>query len=373
LSSEKVSVELSRVNGDAAADHLTAASHPGRNRSMHHARRAAFTVIKIAIAVAILGYLVSQAQDAFGKLSERSIDWWFLSAALALSLVTALLNFVRWHVLIRALDIDVPLSESLRLGALGFALNFVSPGSIGGDFFKAVFLAHGQPGKRTEAVASVVADRVLGLLTMLGLASVGILAIGLADAGPSDLRVLCRSILIATAIIWLGFAVLMVVRGLSGERIRERLHSLPAVGRTIARLLGAVAMYRTRAVTLIVAFALSIAMALSSVTTFYLIARGLPMNEPSWSEHLVIVPVAGLVGAIPLTPNGLGTTEYAIEELYKTMPGGVDVVNGDGTLVGLGRRVTDLVVAVFGVGFYLSHRREVDEVLAEAEEEADEE
>ena len=79
---------------------------------------------------------------------------------------------------------------------------------------------------------------------------------------------------------------------------------------------------------------------------------------------------AGLVGAVPLTPNGLGTTELAIEELYKRMPG-VQVSPGDGTLVGIGRRVTDIAVALIGLGFYLSHRREVSEVFAEAEEVAD--
>jgi glycosyltransferase 2 family protein len=119
------------------------------------------------------------------------------------------------------------------------------------------------------------------------------------------------------------------------------------------------------------AFSASLVMALCFVTTFYCVARGLPIQAPSWSEHLVIVPVAGLVGAIPLTPSGLGTTEYAVEELYKTMPDGTEVVTGDGTLVGLGRRAADIVVALVGLAFYWSHRREVNEVFAEAEAAAD--
>ena len=122
---------------------------------------------------------------------------------------------------------------------------------------------------------------------------------------------------------------------------------------------------------LLAAFAVSTLMALCFITTFYLVARGLPIHAPPWSEHMVIVPVAGLVGAIPLTPSGLGTTEFAVEELYKAMPGGAEFVVGDGTLVALGRRVTDIAVALVGLGFYLSHRREVEEVFAEAEEAAD--
>ena len=60
-------------------------------------------------------------------------------------------------------------------GALGFALNFVSLGTVGGDLFKAVLLAKVSPGRRTEAVVTVMADRILGLLMMMLLASTAIL------------------------------------------------------------------------------------------------------------------------------------------------------------------------------------------------------
>jgi uncharacterized membrane protein YbhN (UPF0104 family) len=111
-------------------------------------------------------------------------------------------------------------------------------------------------------------------------------------------------------------------------------------------------------------------MALCYVTSYWLVAQGLPIRAPSWQQHLLIVPTAGIVGAIPLTPSGLGTTELAIEELYKRMPG-VQVVPGDGTLVGIGRRATDIAVALIGLAFYLSNRSEVREVYAEAEQVAD--
>lgn len=339
---------------------------------MHaHTRRTVLTTIKIALAVGILAFLVIQARGAFAQLSEKTIEWRFLAAALVCSMVTATLGFVRWHILIRALGIGAKLFDTLRLGALGFALNFVSPGSIGGDFFKAVFLAHGQPGMRTEAVATVLADRILGLLTMLVIASIGILTTGLLHAPSPTLHALCEAILLTTVVGWTGFILLMFVGVLSGPWMCERMERLPIVGKTAARLLGTVHIFRNRKKMLACAFGVSTIMALCFVTVFYFVARGLPINEPPWAEHLVIVPVAGLVGAIPLTPSGLGTTEFAVEELYKAMPGGDLIQKGDGTLVGLGRRLTDIAVALVGLGFYLSHRREVQEVFAEAEQEAD--
>jgi glycosyltransferase 2 family protein len=254
---------------------------------------------------------------------------------------------------------------------LGLALNFVSPGSIGGDFFKAVFLAHGQPGRRTEAVATVIADRMLGLLTMLMWASIGILATGLVTVSSTPVRVLSRTILITALVCWSVAALLLLVPMLSGTTITGWCEKLPLVGKTAARLLGTVRVYRTQRRMLLAAFGISAVMALFFVTSFYMVARGLPVHEPTWAEHLVIVPTAGLVGAIPITPSGLGTMELAVEELYKTMPGGDDDRTGDGTLVALGRRTTELAVALVGLVFYFTHRRQMREVYAEAEEAAE--
>jgi glycosyltransferase 2 family protein len=339
---------------------------------MHsNVRRTAISIAKIALALAILTYLIIQARDGFARLSERTFAWPFLAAALLFSLLTATFSFTRWHILIRAVGISAQIMDTLRLGALGFALNFVSPGSVGGDLFKAVFLAHRHPGQRPEAVATVLADRALGLLVMLSVASCGILVTNLLNTDSTWLHALAQSILTVTGVGWLTFGLLMFVSALSGKWMTEQAASIPMVGTMFARLLNTVQIYRGKKGMLAAAFAVSALMALSSITTFYLISRGLGIPGPPWSEHVVIVPVAGVAGALPLTPSGLGTMEFAVEELYRAVPGGANVVKGDGTLVALGRRVTDIAVALIGLGFYFAHRREVRQVFAEAEVVAD--
>lgn len=339
---------------------------------MHsHLRRTIVTLVKLLLGAAILVYLVFKGRDAFSELSAKTIDWPMMVGALVFTLLMAGLSYVRWHILIRALGIEARLVDTLRLGALGFALNFVSPGSIGGDFFKAIFLAHGHPSRRPEAIATVVADRVMGLLTMLLLASIGILAAGLLSTSSPKLKTLCEIILLFTALLWGGCILLLLFGALTGPWVRSKVEMLPLAGKTVSRLLAVVQVYRTRKGMLTAAFAVSFVMALCYVTSYYLVARGLPIEPPSWAEHLVIIPMSGLVGAIPLTPSGLGTTEAAIEALYKAMPGGSHILSGQGTLVGVGRRVTDIAVALIGLAFYLTNRREVSEVFAEAEQVAE--
>jgi hypothetical protein len=50
------------------------------------------------------------------------------------------------------------------------------------------------------------------------------------------------------------------------------------------------------------------------------------------------------------------------------MPGGERIASGVGTMVTLAHRVTEMAVALFGLAYYLSHRKEVSEIYAEAEE-----
>lgn len=333
-----------------------------------HLMRTVFTLVKIVLGLAILAYLLYSGRASFAQLSKQTIQWPMLAAALVFSMATALLSFVRWHILLVALGINVRLGETLRLGALGFALNFVSPGSIGGDFFKAIFLAHGKPKQRTEAIASIVADRVMGLVTMLVVASGGILALGLLKSSSGSLRLLCQLMLLLTFVGLAGCFILLAVRSLTSGWIRTRAESIPVVGHTIGRLMGTVQVYRGQPGVIAISSLISLAMVLCYTTSYYLVARGLPMHEPTWEEHLVIVPVAGLAGSLPITPNGLGTTEFAIDSLYQAMPGGQDIKTGDGTMVSLGRRLTDIAVAMVGMVFYMLHRREVQEAYAEAEE-----
>src|SRR5689334_10075078 len=213
---------------------------------MHsHIRRTLLTAVKILLGGAILAWLVFNGWDAFEKLSAKTIDWPMLGAALICTLVMAGLSYVRWHILIRAVGIDARLIDSLRLGALGFALNFVAPGSVGGDFFKAIFLAHGHPGRRPEAVATVVVDRVMGLLTMLLLASIGILMSGLLQSPSHGLRVVCHTILLVSALCWIGTFLFVAIPVLTGPLIRSWVEKIPKAGHPVARMLKTVEVYRS--------------------------------------------------------------------------------------------------------------------------------
>jgi glycosyltransferase 2 family protein len=333
-----------------------------------HTRRTLVVVAKLALAAAILGYLAYQVHrnQGFSRLVNEPKEWRILAAGLLCTFLAVALSFVRWHVLVNALGLRFPLVDAMRLGALGFALNFVSLGSIGGDLFKAIFLAKEYPGRRTEAVATVLADRIVGLLMMMVLASTAILISDWRDA-PPEIALLCHTILLATVVAFAGVAFLLFVPLLTDERIRGWAAKLPLVGETASRLIGAVEAYRDQKARLFLAAAIGLVVDTLFVTSFYLVARGLPVQAQTFAQHLMIVPVDNMAGAIPATPSGLGTLEAAAEALYQAVPGNSGIVPGDGTLVALAHRVTMITVAMIGMVYYISQRAKLRDVISEVE------
>jgi glycosyltransferase 2 family protein len=332
-------------------------------------------VAKISLATALLAYLLVQVQKqaGFERLMNEPKNWPLLALGLACTMVAISLAFVRWHLLLTALGLNFRLIESMRLGALGFALNFVSLGSIGGDLFKAIFAAKDSPGRRTEAISTVVLDRLLGMMMMLALASAASFLVDWA-AAPTGIRVLVQTIRFTAVAMLVGVTLVLLVPALSGPGIRGLLNRVPVAGPIASRLIGIVSDYRDEKRYVLGACAISIFSNTFFILSFYFVAQGLPVQAPSLAEHFVIVPTANLAGAIPATPSGLGTVELAVDKLYQAVPTDVKIPAGDGTLVALGQRATMILFAAACLVFYVARRgdfrlamQEIEEVEAEAE------
>ena len=107
------------------------------------------------------------------------------------------------------------------------------------------------------------------------------------------------------------------------------------------------------------------------VVGIWLIARGLWSEAliPTLGEHMVIVPMAMITGVLPLAPNGLGTFEALMAWMYGQIIGAD--AKGAGVIVSLGYRLITVLIAAVGAAIYWASRREVSEVMHEAEVDAE--
>ena len=100
-------------------------------------------LLQWGILLAIVGYLVRDIyrNKSFTEIWNGPKQWDLLAAALLITFVGVLLTIVRWFWLLRAHDLPLSMRDAMRLGFLGYLLNFVSLGAVGGDLFKAILTA----------------------------------------------------------------------------------------------------------------------------------------------------------------------------------------------------------------------------------------
>ena len=338
---------------------------------MKHQSRGLKTAIvasKVLLAVAIVTYLVVKVQgDAgFTRLYREPKVWPLLAASLAMILVAFSCSFVRWFLLVRGLGLSFHLSDAFRLGSLGFMLNQVMPGSVGGDLFKAAFIAHEQPGRRTEAVATVIIDRFIGLVAMLVVASLALFVAGRA-LSPSPVFGSLKVFIWVSAAGGCGAVMALSSRLVSGVRVQQRMRKVPYIGHSLSRLVAGLHQFASRRSYLAGAFALATVTHGLFITSMWCIAQGLPIASPSFIENAAIVPVALVAGSMPLTPGGLGLTETALAKLYLA----IGLAESDGALVALCYRALTYAVAGIGAIYYLSAKRRIDRLILEAEDLSD--
>jgi len=321
--------------------------------------------LKFAIPVAIIaGLLASLEPTELDGLRQKEKDWPMLAFGFAVVFSALCATFLRWYLLVRALDLPFRIADAFRLGFLGYLLNFVGGGSVGGDLFKAFFIAREQPGRRAEAVATIAMDRVVGLFALLLMTSTAILVGGMSDAAPI-VKAICDVTLVATAVA-IAFVVLILVPRFRRGRMVYAITRIPKVGQILGRLIVAVGVYRGKPLVLASTVGMSIFTHVALCVGIYLAAAAIFDQPPTLAEHFIIVPLSMCAGALPVTPAGLGTFELAVSELYKLVP---VQANEEGIIVALAYRLMTVLIAAIGAVYYWSSRREVSEILEEAERE----
>ena len=320
----------------------------------------------VALAFGLFGLVIRKHwNDILGVFSRRLNPWVFV-LGFAIYLAGSVLTYYRWWRLVRVLDAGFRLRDAVLLGFIGNVFNLVIPGAVGGDLIKAAYLVKMRV-DNTRAIASMVIDRIVGLLGLFLLAAVaGAVAwAGAAEPLPLKVRYL---IAIAWGAVTVGFMGLGAVFNesltrrypqlLEGYgRLSSLLHELKAVSRAYRQNLRVVAG----------CLALSCTSHALSVLAWYTVSTTLfPTALPSIAQHLLLVPLTLFTMAAPLPFGALGLGETVSDELFKL------VNHPEGALAMMGFRVLMYGGGLVSSFFYLTHLGQVRALTETAEHLAEE-
>jgi glycosyltransferase 2 family protein len=222
----------------------------------------------------------------------------FFLAVVAIYVAGQVMSAWRWNLLGAILKIPAPYIDYLRYTFIGMFTNVFVPGLVGGDALRAVYLGRRHQ-RMGDAIASVVADRIVGLIGLFWLA--GIAAAALSVKLP---RSVTLPTILVGAIALAGFAALPLIGNLAA-RMQAR---IAAVAATIAP-------YLSRPLAMMPAVGLSIALQLSLAICQWILARGLGLSAPL-TLFVLCVPIANVFASLPVTLNGLGVRETAYLMLF---------------------------------------------------------
>lgn len=232
----------------------------------------------------------------------RSANGYVLVGAFVFYILTIPFVSSRWWLLLKSQKAKVPFPQVVSLYFIGFFFNNFLPTSIGGDIYR-VWGASLESGKRAISAASVVVERLLGLLAVSALALLAMMVVRqVADASISTF-------------VWIVFVGMLLLLALFFSQVifkflivLTRKISLWGLGQKLMRFYEAVKLYRQQKWTLIQVFFLSVAYQLSIVFFSYLVGRALGLGI-AWHYFILFVPVTVIMSWLPISINGVGVRE----------------------------------------------------------------
>ncbi|MFP4140172.1 MAG: lysylphosphatidylglycerol synthase transmembrane domain-containing protein [Planctomycetota bacterium] len=307
-------------------------------------RKTILTACKVLLAAVLLAYVVSkvplhdytdaQGRQRQGFLSTLATARWDLVALSAAAFLTSLLiTGLRWWYLLRVQEIRISLWEGTRLTFLGLFFNAVIPGTVGGDLVKAYYAAR-HTSKKAAVLVTGFVDRILGLAELTCMGAVMISASWLVGVGEfASLRLAAM----ITAGVAVGLVVALVF--LLSPRVRRILHlqkiyrRLP-IAHHIEAAGSAARVFGNRLTSLLKAIGITFASHCLFISAIALLGAAVGVPAP-WYAYFLYIPVIYIVGAVPVTPGGVGIIESFYLLFFSGYFAGVDSGHGEAKLFAL--------------------------------------
>jgi len=255
--------------------------------------------LRAVLGVAIVTFLVWR-YDARSvlRLLAREQPRYFV-AAIGVYVSTQVISAYRWQLLAAVLKLYASFTDFVALRFIATFTNTLVPGVVGGDALRAIYLGR-RNSRLGEAFASVIADRIVGLIGLFWLAAIA--AIFLNGAGLS-------AVVTAPPI---GIGLITLAAFVASPLVIRLVHMMPP---RLSRYASFIVAYLEHPGAMLAALVISMVVQSALAVCQYLLARGVGIDA-SLTLFLFCVPIAGVFASLPLTVNGLGVREGAYLVLF---------------------------------------------------------
>jgi glycosyltransferase 2 family protein len=267
-------------------------------------RRGVQLCAKIILSAVLIAVLVHKSSFSALVVLSSAYTGLLLVTVGVISFVGLGIASVRWKLLLP----KTPFSTVVKFVCIGQFYSLVLPGQATGELMKAYRMSKETSSAIGPVVASVVVDKVLGMVGLLLVTGIGIICIQTEGMVPrlGGIVLLCLFCYLG---MWVTTRERVYTATLSFfERLQSRSRFVNAISAQVQEILKHFIVYNSRTDVLILSILLGMLYQLHAVLITYLFAHALGMHV-AFAQFLWIFGIISFVAVFPVTVGGVGVRE----------------------------------------------------------------
>ena len=270
-----------------------------------------------------------------------SLGW--LGLHLLAMVVERLVFTWKWHGLLTARGVDIPIINLLVITLVGKFWGMFLPSSVGVDVVRGYYL-YRYTGRGADSASSVLVDKIIALWALLLIGSVGLVVYGKVFDGP-EIGFYLLGIMALTAA-----CLYVAVRPKFADWLSACLPRMlgDRVGGSIGKLYSSLLSYQDHPAALVRCFLLALLMQFLRILGAWTMASALGIEIP-FIYYFLFIPVSMLLIMLPVSIGGFGMREGVLVALFAL----AGFSTTDAFALGFGVSITDLASSLVGGLVYL--------------------
>lgn len=254
--------------------------------------------IRALVTVAVLALILRKIDGGEAMRAIGRLDLGVLLLVGALLIIDRGLMVWRWIALLRAAGQPISTKSATWIYLVSSFVGGFLPAGVGADFARAYTLSQ-RTSQGGAAIASVAADRLLGLISILLVGLFGAVAWKRGEGNAVLMSGAVLGVLASIAFLWAD----SWLRAVLPEAVRER-----RIGIRALRYADALSAYRGHRGTIALVLTLSIGVQLLRIFQAYLLGRGIGIDVP-FGYYLVFMPIGLIALLLPISISGFGAPQ----------------------------------------------------------------
>ncbi len=302
-------------------------------------------IVKLFVALITLTALMLAVDFTLVIDAISQIDVFDILVLCAISFALVGVSVWKWQCFLTRLGIDVGFWRLFQLYLVGYFVNLLAPSFVGGDVVRSLYL--GSSVDKARAVSSTLLERYTGVVAMIAIA---LLSMFLSSAVTAQIRLLVVVLALGCAVsTWLVFA------GAIGS-VARRFRLPAAISAPAARIESSLTWGMSDPGLVVKTLLISVIFHILTVINTAAVGAAVGWSAVPWGDLFVVVPLILIVGAVPISPQGLGIQEGAFVYFLTS----VGVTPDQALAIALVLRAKSYVLAGLGGLVLLALRRHSD-------------